>query len=315
MNQKKSTNKRCFVICPNPSVDILATISTIKANSSNRIQSEKRYPGGKGIHVALALAEMEVPTTLIGLWGDQNGNALIEACKEFNSNLEIIGPKIPGWNRSCYTFKSSPDWQDTEILGTGPTMTSKHFDALVEIIKDRKEEIESISICGSWPVGALPTYNQNLVKLGQELGITVFLDCTGEQLKNALLSRPFCIHLNKHEITDYFDEDFETSKNKITELCEVAAITDGSKGLYLQQQKLQMHANVIVDEVKSTVGSGDCLMAGIIAGYYHGLTLQSTAKMGVACGAANCINEDLGMLKKDDVTYLFLQAESTLLNI
>ena len=306
MNQHKKENKRCFVICPNPSVDILATIPAIKPTESNRIQSEKRYPGGKGIHVAMALAEMMIPTTLIGLWGDKNGDYLIDTCKKYYPNLEVVGPQVEGWNRSCYTFQSTPEWKDTEILGTGPTMNQNHFDHLINLIKNRSDEIDSLAICGSWPAGALPDYNKKIVELCHELDIWVFLDCSGIQLKNALLAQPFCVHLNRHEVTEYFKEDFETAKNKVTEFCDVAAITDGSKGLYLNTPQEEIHSNVKISEVKSTVGSGDCLMAGLIAGFYSELSFPEIAKLGAACGAANCMNEDFGMLQKADVELLFL---------
>ena len=314
MTKQKKTNKRCFVICPNPSVDILASIAAIRANASNRIQQEKRFPGGKGIHVALALAELEIPTTLIGFWGNKNGDWLKESCKAYQPNLEVVGPQVEGWNRSCYTFQSDAEWQDTEILGTGPTMKEAHFEELITLLEARKNEIESIAICGSWPQGALAEYNQKLVELGNSLGVPVFLDCTGVQLKNALEAHPFCVHLNRSEVTEYFEKDFELAKNELAELCEMAAVTDGSKGLFLYKKEDEMHAVVKIEDVKSTVGSGDCLMAGIIAGCYLDFSFQDIAKMGAACGAANCLNENLGMLEKEEADKLFARTKSKLLS-
>ena len=57
-------------------------------------------------------------------------------------------------------------------------------------------------------------------------------------------------------------------------------------------------------EVHSTIGSGDCLLAGVIAGHVQELETQSMANLGAACGAANCIRPELGMLYKEDVKRL-----------
>lgn len=310
MSELQKAQKRCFIVCPNPSIDILASIDSIESAASNRIKSEKRFPGGKGIHVAMALAEMQVPTTLIGFWGKENGKWLKESCQKYQANLEVIGPDVPGWNRSCYTFQSSPEWQDTEILGTGPVMNATHFEMLCDKLKERKDEIHSIAIAGSWPVGAVSDYNQKLVELGHSLKIPTFLDCTGAQLKNALTALPYFVHLNKSEVCTYFDEDFSTSKSKISKLCRVAAVTDGAKGLYLSAEGKEIHAAVKISEVKSTVGAGDCLTAGVIYGHYKNMSYEDMAKKGAACGAANCVNEDLGMLRKEDVDELFKRTKS-----
>lgn len=302
---EKNYVKKCFIICPNPSIDVLAYIDEISARESNRIKEEKRFPGGKGIHVALALAELEVPTTLVGFWGSENGSWLKKKCKELQPNLSILDLEVEGVNRTCYTFQSNDEWKDTELLGVGPEINEEDYHKLVGIIKEERKSIGSIAVCGSWPEGAKSTYNKEIVELGQELNVPVFLDCTGEQLKNALDSQPFCVHLNRSETENYFNTDFENARNLLIDYCEVAAITDGAKGLYLQNKNHLLHSNVKIENVKSTVGSGDCLMAGILAGYHNRMTFDNISKLGAACGAANCLNEDLGMLLKEDVNNLF----------
>ena len=121
------------------------------------------------------------------------------------------------------------------------------------------------------------------------------------------------MHINEHEALEAFGINdsvkvFSFLKDKVTLL----ALTNGKEGLYLRSSTSSLHANVVIDKVVSTVGSGDCLTAGIAYGVSNGLTLEDTAKYGVACGAANCLNDDLGMLKASDVENLFPKVKITI---
>ncbi|MDH5599631.1 MAG: PfkB family carbohydrate kinase, partial [Cyclobacteriaceae bacterium] len=62
-----------------------------------------------------------------------------------------------------------------------------------------------------------------------------------------------------------------------------------------------VHTLSTIKKVLSTIGSGDCLLAGIIYGFIKNFSFEKIAKTGAACGAANCMREDLGMLHKTDV--------------
>ena len=82
------------------------------------------------------------------------------------------------------------------------------------------------------------------------------------------------------------------------------ALTKGKEGLFLHFNGDYVHANVMLKEVKSTVGSGDCLTAGIAYAIFKGYSMDQIANYGAACGAANCLNEDLGILRREDVQRL-----------
>lgn len=79
------------------------------------------------------------------------------------------------------------------------------------------------------------------------------------------------------------------------------ALTQGKKGLYLASPMGKTHALKPLDHVISTVGSGDCLTAGLIYAVLKSREPQEIARYGAAFGAANCVTEDLGMLQKQYV--------------
>ncbi len=296
--------KYVLVVCPNPSVDILATLDQLEPGIPNRIISEQRYPGGKGIHVAMALSELGINVVLAGIWGGATGQWIKDQCLKYYPSLRLIGPEIAEWSRSCYTFKGFGDHHDTELLGAGPSLSEDTVLDLNEQVEKHLSQAKALVLSGSWPKGAPATGYRELISLGQKYEVAAFLDCTGTQLEHALEAQPFCVHLNRKEVTDYFEKDFEVGQRELLRHCEVAAITDGSKGLYLISRSVQSHSLKSVDKVISTVGCGDCLLGGIVAGYIQNMTFSEIAELGAACGAANCLRSELGMLRKDDVENL-----------
>ncbi len=291
-----------LVVCPNPSVDIYAWVDKFSTGITNRINKEERYPGGKGVHVAMALSELEIEVVLLGFWGSVTGNWIKEQCTKYYPKIKCVGPKLETWSRSCYTFKSTSNFDDTEILSSGPKVTEDDCAALLYHLVKYLPKAKAIALSGSWPSGAKENGYEEMIKWANKLSIPTFLDSTGIQFKNALKEKPFCIHLNKKEVMAFTQSPtFEEAQRKINESCKIVAITDGENGLYLTLENKTYHALSKVNKVFSTIGSGDCLVAGLIAGFVKALKAQEVAKLGAACGAANCIRPELGMLYKEDV--------------
>ncbi len=300
--------KPVLVICPNPAIDILAHLEKFEQGVPNRLIKEERYPGGKGIHVAMALAEYGIEVVVTGFWGGTTGKWIKEECNRYYPSIRFDGPELLEWSRSCYTFKSSDTFDDTEILGTGPTVSAKNVDQLIKIVNGYLPGVSEIAICGSWPKGAPPHATSQILSGAHKVGLRTFLDCTGTQLAEALKASPFCVHLNRKEVTEHFSLDFLAAQKELLNTCEVAAITEGSKGLYLTSAHTSVHRLCKIERVISTIGSGDCLLAGIIAGYATNRPFEIIAKMGAVFGAANCLRPELGMLHKKEVERLLRQA-------
>jgi fructose-1-phosphate kinase PfkB-like protein len=163
-----------------------------------------------------------------------------------------------------------------------------------------------IVLSGSWSQGAIGDEYQCLIDVANQHKKASFVDCTGDQLINALRARPHTVHLNRSEFQDQFgSENPAKSLNMLLDQCEKVALTDGDKGLYLIEKNRTFHAISSVDLMHSAVGSGDCLMAGFAVAFSKSLDSSETAGLAASCGAANCLRHDLGMLFADDVKLLY----------
>lgn len=298
-------------LCPNPSVDMYLWLPKILPGEVHRSEKEQRFPGGKGVHVALAVVELGEKVSLLGFWGGPSGQWIRQRCEE--QGITCDGPEVEGWTRTCLSVKSESEFNETEILEAGPLIHAEDFHQYQKAFQELMLKADGITMSGSWPKGAPADGYAQLIGIAKQHQKKVFLDCTGEQLQHALAQKPFVVHLNKNEGASFFhDKDPEKMATLLARECEYAAVTDGAEGLYLASNggTALVHAQCAVDQVYSSVGSGDCLLAGLAVAFKNNMKLEEAARLAVACGAANCIREDLGMLYRQDVEMLEKQVNS-----
>lgn len=290
--------------CPNPSIDCFAWLENLVPGKVNRIQELEQFPGGKGVHVALAISELGGRISLMGNWAGNTGEWIKASCRE--KEISIKGIELEGENRRCYTFRSqSHSLENTEILEPGPKMSDDKWQELLYVFEKELSDAKLICFSGSWPKDAPRDAYARLIQVAGKYGKKVILDCSGIQLKEALNSEFFGLHINEHEADDVFGStDIRTIVKKINGSIQLVALTKGDKGLSMAYKGKIYHANVGIKKIESTVGSGDALTAGIAWAMEQNLEPYLVASYAVACGAANCINPKLGMIKKKDVCNL-----------
>ena len=295
-----------LAVCPNPSVDTLVEIAAFNASDVNRALSEKRYPGGKGVHVALAAAEYHESVRLLAYWGGPTGDWIKEQCEA--QGIECMGPRLIEWNRFCITFSQDGPFNETELLGIGPAIEQTHLDQFYEAFESNLIGVSVVVMSGSLPPQCPSDLYNNLIKIAHTYNIPALIDTTGDALEQALPAKPYGVHLNKTETQQVKGvTNIEGAMDYLDTFSTLKIITHGEDGLYLGFDNELLHANVGLGDIHSTIGSGDCLMAGIAVALDKKFHQQELARMGVAFGAANCLRKDLGMLYKHDVDSLLPQ--------
>ncbi len=296
-------------LCPNPSIDTYAWLNNFEPGGVNRIDKIREYPGGKGIHVALAIAEIGSKATVFGNWAGNTGDWIKNACEQ--KDVVIAGVELSGNNRKCYTFRSGDaHFNNSELLEPGPVMNSENWEDLKKNFEAEIPKYSIICMSGSWPQNAPANAYQQLINIAKTKNRKVLLDCSGSQLEAALESGFFGLHLNEHEAEQLCGSTkISDLLKKLDNKVDLVALTKGKEGLCLYYKGEIIHANVLIDQVLSTVGSGDCLTAGIAYAVEKDLKPKEIAAYGVACGAANCMTEDLGMLERDNVEKLLSRVE------
>ncbi len=287
-------------VCLNPSVDMFVWLDHLYPAEVHRAKEEAKYPGGKGVHVALALRELGNEVALLGCWGGATGEWVKQQCKE--QGISVHGPDLEGWTRSCMTIKSDSVFDETEILGVGPTGNDAAKQSILADYSRLLEQADLVSISGSLPHGIATDCYAEMVRVSQRMDVPVYIDFTGEPLKLALPERPYGVHLNRTEAQAITGKaGSHLASEALLAHCSLSCVTDGKNGAYIAVEGQRLHSYCPVEDGYSAVGSGDCLVAGLCHAYRNGYDAEETARIAAACGAANLLRPDLGMLYGEDV--------------
>ena len=292
-----------YTVTLNPSIDYVVKLDSLKLGITNRTNSEEYYFGGKGINVSCVLSELEIKSTALGFVAGFTGEAIENGLKNKNIITDFIKLKS-GISRINIKIKAE---QETEINAQGPDIEPQEL----EILFDKLEKIQdgdTLVLAGSIP-NTMPDdiYEKILESLkGRE--IMVVVDATKKLLLNCLKYKPFLIKPNKQELSEIFETEINTTSQieeyakKLQALgAKNVLISLGNEGAILVDEYGKVYkAGVIEGKAVNTVGSGDSMVAGFIAGYQIEQSYEYALKLGSVCGMATAFLSGLATKEKID---------------
>lgn len=290
-------------VCPNPSVDTVVNFNRLKGGEVNRALDEKFFPGGKGTNVAKCINELDEEVVLLGFWAGPTGKWIRQQLEQ--RGIECYGPEIDGWTRSCYTYRTKDVFNETEVLGVGPEIDTNALQKFYHQYDKLLKGSSLVVMSGSWPQGAPDDAYASLINRASQHNIPAVLDSAGGQFAKGFDMKPAAIHLNKKETAQFTGiQNIRGMLLKLAEKVNLSAVTDGKNGLYMMHDHQLWHSTLSLESILGAVGSGDALTAGLCVSMIRGYDDVTTARLAVACGAANCLHEEIGMFYKKDVDRL-----------
>lgn len=297
-----------YTVTLNPSIDYIVHLDSLKTGITNRTTSEEYYYGGKGINVSCVLAELEMKSTALGFVAGFTGEAIEKGIKNPKITTDFI--TLPeGISRINIKIKAG---EETEINCQGPDISEAAIVNLFDKI-DNIQDGDTIVLAGSIP-NTMPddTYEKILGRLKNKK-VLIVVDATKKLLVNSLKYKPFLIKPNKQELSEIFDVDISTDEDIIkyaNELRKMGAqnvlISLGGDGAMLVDEFGKIHkAGIVKGKVLNTVGSGDSMVAGFVAGYIKTGDYEYALKLGSACGNATAFLS--GLATKEKINELLAQ--------
>ena len=278
-----------YTVTLNPAIDYIMRMDELHMGITNRSNSEEYYCGGKGINVSLVLAELDIPSTALGFIAGFVGDAIDKWVANTYVTTDFIRLR-DGISRINVKIKAG---EETEINGQGPDIAEDELEALMMKV-DHIQDGDTLVLAGSIP-STLPddTYERMLERI-PEKDVRIVVDATKQLLVNSLKYKPLLIKPNKQELSEIFDVDVQTKEDIITyakKLQDMGArnvlISLGGDGAMLVDEDGQIHeAGVIKEKVVNTVGSGDSMVAGFVAGYEMKNSYSYALTLGSVCGNA-----------------------------
>lgn len=299
-----------YTVTFNPAVDYVVHTDAMKKGAVNRSASEEIYFGGKGINVSLVLRELEIPSKALGFVAGFTGKAIEDGVREKGIETDFVHLKN-GFSRINVKIKSD---DETDLNGQGPDIPEEALSELFEKLNELKNG-DTIVLAGSIPSSLPENIYEKILEFLSDREIKTVVDATKDLLLNVLKYKPFLIKPNNHELGEMFGVMLKTT-DEIAEyarkLKEMGArnvlVSMAGDGALLLDENGKIHVcGVCKGKVKNSVGAGDSMVAGFIAGSQNG-DYDYALKLGTATGGATAFSD--GLAQKDEIYRLLEQLQS-----
>ena len=295
-----------YTLTFNPSLDYIVTVLDFTCGIVNRTTEEIIFPGGKGINVSMVLKNLGYESTALGYYAGFTGEKLKTLLEEKGIKTDFI-PVKEGLTRINVKIRST---QESEINAQGPAISKEDIQKLYEKL-DNLADGDILVMAGSIPDVMPGTMYMDIMKHLQEKNLKIVVDATKNLLVNVLPFHPFLIKPNNHELGEIFGV-------KITEKADVIHYAKQlqEKGARNVLVSMAGEGAVLVAEdgtvyrseapkgtVINSVGAGDSMVAGFLAGYLESESYEKAFKMGVYTGSASAFSKELAT--KDEVEELW----------
>lgn len=296
------------VVGINTAIDHLMRVDTLHLGEVNRTVHEQVLPGGKGLHVAQTIAALGESVQLIGLIDAAHRNLTARRMSE--RGVLFHGVEIDAPLRHCIALQDA-DGRITEVLGQGPQLGERDRAALQRAFRLALAESELVILSGSLPRGLPVDTYAELAQQVHAAGKRCLIDASGEVLRQAVAAQPFLLKPNRDEAEALFGRSVGDLDAAVTALRELAArgvampvLSLGAQGALGMDDSGVWHAAVELEQVRNTVGSGDCFLAGMAVAIRRREPLREALRLAVACGAANAMDVETGYVRPDQVEAL-----------
>ena len=285
------TGAEVVTVTANPAIDHTVWVPGFAAGEVNRVAHETATAGGKGVNVAADLAALGVSTVVTGFLGRDNvavfesrfaaasiADRFVRVDGSTRTNMKIVDDGRPGFTT------------DVNFPGIGPSPTD--VDDLTELVAELSADARWVVLAGSLPPDAPGDLYARLVDAAHDSDALVAVDTSGPALAAAVAATPDLIKPNRSELESLLDRALPDDAALLGAIDDLrgrgianVVVSLGGDGAIFATEKGTVRAPAAPIAVVSTVGAGDAMVAGTIAGLLREEPLDAVAAIATACSA------------------------------
>ena len=303
----------------NAAIDRTVAVPNFRLGQRHRAVEARTMAGGKGVNVARALRLLGRPVIACGMAGGASGTRLLEELR--NEALLTAFTRIGGETRTNLAVIDPTTGEQTEINDRGPEVDPEEIQVFIDRLLYLAQGASLCVLAGSVPPGIDDEIYANLVSELRSQGVLTVLDTDGEQMRAGLRAGPAVVAPNVVEAEEAVGHEFNDADDYslgLASLLEMGAgeaiITSedgcvGAVGEGLDRGRYEARIEQL--EPVTSVGSGDCFLAGYVAARYENASPRDCLAFGVACGAESTQHFGAGTLDRREVERLLPRVEVT----
>lgn len=288
-----------YTVTFNPAIDYVMNVNKLQTGEINRAESEQLNYGGKGINVSVILSRLGIDNTALGFIAGFSGDRLAEMLDNDGIKNDFIKLK-KGLTRINVKIRSD---NETDINADGPEIQEDALEQLFEKLDKVIKQDDFLVLAGSIPRSLPDNIYESILDRLDNRGIKFVIDATGDLLLKVLKYKPFLIKPNHHELGELFgvqinsfDDIVRYGRMLQEKGAENVLISCGKDGAVLLDNNGSIRkAGNVPGKIVSSVGCGDSMVAGFIAGFIESCDYGYALKLGSACGNATAFSQSLAV--------------------
>lgn len=296
----------------NPSIDISYPLSSLAIDTVNRTDQVTKTAGGKGLNVTRVIHDLGGDVVATGVLGGFHGAYISEELNKAGIKQAFTSIK----EESRDSIAILHEGNQTEILESGPTVSSEEQTTFLETITALLQQADIVTISGSLAKGLPTDFYQKLVQAAHTEKAHVLLDTSGESLISVLegTAKPFLIKPNLEELEALLGQRFSLSEMEplqnalsqpLFEGIDWIVVSLGKAGAIAKHQEAYYLVTIPEIKVVNPVGSGDATIAGFAYGLSQGKTSEDLLMLSMAAGMANAQEKQTGHVDPANVAAHF----------
>ncbi len=298
----------------NPSLDEDIFVNGLLLDEANHWVKLRYYAGGKGINVSRAIYEMGGLTVAYGFIGGPVGRA-VEILLDEEEVLFSFTP-IKQETRTNVIITDTKTSQQTRIDAPGPHISKRELERFLKKLREIRPVPDLKAVGGSVPPGVPVSIYYDIVMEAKDRGVRTILDAQGRWLEEGIKAKPYLIKPNVHEVEELLGRELPTEEAIIEAAfdlvemgIEMVVISRGRNGIIAAAEEHLFKAVSPSVKVRSTVGAGDCTIAGLALKLAYGEPLMEACRLAVAMGTAAVLTPGTELCHRVDVESLLPQIE------
>ena len=307
---------RIATVTLNPAFDLVGRLARIEIGEVNTVETLGLYPAGKGINVAKVLADLGAKLSVTGFLGEENQGDFVQAFAQNGVDDKFY--RIAGKTRiNVKITETEADVTDLNFLGF--EISEQDWKAFTRQSQTWESQYDLVAVCGSLPRGVTPEQFAAWLESLHQQGLKVVLDSSNAALTAGLTAHPWLVKPNRRELEVWagrslhtIEEVIEAAEQLRSHGIEHVIISMGEKGsVWLNGEGVLQAQPPRCENVVSTVGAGDSMVAGLIYGFSQGWSKEKTLSFASATSALAVSQSNVGISDKQALEQILAQVKLT----
>ena len=271
----------------NPAIDQTVSVDNFQTGTVNRSRAIRFDAGGKGVNVASFLSDYGLEVAVTGFLGEENADVFERHFARKKIEDRFI--RVPGETRINIKIMDEANQITTDLNAPGLTPGEYAVSRFYEQVESMAETCSCFVLSGNLQVGLPANFYADLIRILKSKKRSVVLDTSGEALAEALKAGPDIIKPNIHELGDLLNlpiknlkDAYSSAISLVNDETQIVIVSMGSEGALFIEKDSAFVARPPAIAIKSTVGAGDAMVAGLVAGLSQKLSLEDCARLATA---------------------------------